>query len=104
MEKETLPNKHVIPMIKGYFEDMYLVLKEVARVLKQRGFAAFVIGDVRYGGFLVPVSDILVEIGDSLGLTHQETLVARLRGNSPQQMGKFGKIPAKESIVIWKKQ
>jgi len=104
LEKETLPNKHVIPMIKGYFEDMYLVLKEVARVLKQRGFAAFVIGDVRYGGFLIPVSDILVEIGDSLGLTHQETLVARLRGNSPQQMGKFGKIPAKESIVIWKKQ
>ncbi len=104
LEEETLPNKHVIPMIRGYFEDMYLVLKEVVRVLKPGCFAAFVIGDVRYGGSLVPVSDILIEIADSLGLTHQETLVARLRGNSPQQMSKFGKISAKESIVIWKKR
>lgn len=103
LRRKNLPNKEVIPMIEGYFEDMYLVLKEVARLIKRGSFVAFVIGDVRYGGVLVPVGEILVEIGSSLGLVHQETLVARFRGNSPQQMGRFGRIAAKESIVIWKK-
>lgn len=104
LQKKRLPNKQVIPMIRGYFEDMYLVVKEITSVVKQGGFVAFVIGDVRYGGILIPVGEILVKIGNSLGLAHQETLIARMRGNSPQQMGKFGKIPAKESIVIWRKQ
>ena len=103
LKEKTLPNKQVIPMIAGYFEDMYLVLKEVARVTKRGGFVAFVIGDVRYGGILIPVSEILVEIGNSLGLVYQETIIARFRGNSPQQMGKFGRMPAKENIVIWRK-
>ncbi|NVM54623.1 MAG: hypothetical protein HWN66_13040 [Candidatus Helarchaeota archaeon] len=104
LKRKELPNKQVIPMIEGYFEDMYLVLKEVVRIIKQGSFAALVIGDVRYGGILIPVSEILVEIGNSLGLTHQETLVARFRGNSPQQMREFGRMPAKESIIIWKKK
>lgn len=104
LEKKSLPNKQVISMIRGYFEDMYLVLKEVIKVIKRGGFTAFVIGDVRYGGILIPVSDILIEIGNSLGLSHQETIVARFRGNSPQQMGKFGRMPSRESIIIWKKK
>lgn len=104
LEKKSLPNKQVISMIRGYFEDMYLVLKEVVKVIKRSGFTAFVIGDVRYGGILIPVSDILIEIGNSLGLSHQETIIARFRGNSPQQMGKFGRKPSKESIIIWKKK
>jgi len=104
LKRKNLPNKQVIPMIKGYFEDMYLVLKEVVRVIKRDSFVAFVIGDVRYGGILIPAGEILTEIGDSLGLIHQETLIARIRGNSPQQMGKFGRMPAKESIIIWKKK
>jgi len=104
LEKKSLPNKQVISMIRGYFEDMYLVLKEVVKVIKRSGFTAFVIGDVRYGGILIPVSDILIEIGNSLGLSHQETIIARFRGNSPQQMGKFGRMPSRESIIIWKKK
>jgi len=104
LKKRCLPNKQIIPMITGYFEDMYLALKEIARVVRQSGFVALVIGDVRYGGILIPVGEILVKIGNSLGLAHQETLIARMRGNSPQQMGKFGKIPARESIVIWRKK
>ena len=103
LKEKTLPNKQVIPMIAGYFKDIHLVLMEVARVTKRGGFVAFVIGDVRYGGILIPVSEILVEIGNSLGLEYQETIIARFRGNSPQQMDKFGRMPAKENIVIWQK-
>lgn len=103
LKREELSNKQIIPMIEGYFEDMYLVLKEIARLIKRGGFVAFVIGDVRYAGILIPVGEILAEIGNSLGLLHQDIIITRFRGNSPQQMSKFGKIPAKESIVIWKK-
>ena len=101
---KTLPNEQVIPMIQGYFEDVYLALKEMIRVIKRQGFAAFVIGDVRYGGILIPVVEIVTEMGQSLGLVHLETLTARVRGNSPQQMGMYGKVPAKESIIIWQKK
>lgn len=104
LKRKELPNTQVIPMIGSYFKDMYLVLKEVVRVIRQGSVVAFVIGDVRYGGILIPVGEILTEIGDSLGLVHQETLIARIRGNSPQQMSKFGRMPAKESIVIWRKR
>ena len=43
LEKCRLPNRKVLDMIAGYFEDMYLVLKEAARVLKRGAKAAFVV-------------------------------------------------------------
>lgn len=104
LEKVSLPNKQIIKMLEGYFEDMYLVLREVKRILKPGGKAAFVIGDVRYGGIKVPVGEILTDIGDNIGLEFHDRIVARMRGNSPQQMGKYGRDPMEENILIWKRK
>lgn len=100
---ENLSNREIIPMIKGYFEDFYLVLKELFRVSKKRAKLAFVVGNSRYGGEVIPVDEILGEIGEKVGFKLQEILIARYRGNSPQQMGRFKKIPSRESIVIWER-
>ena len=97
----ALPNRQIIKMLEGYFEDMHLVLKEIKRLLKPNGKVAFVIGDVRYGGIKVPVGDILVDIGNNIGLEFKEEITARLRGNSPQQMKKYGRDPVEENILIW---
>jgi len=104
LEKISLPNRQVINMLDGYFEDMYLVLKEIKRLLRSRGKIAFVVGDVRYGGVTVPVSDILINIGNSIGLESKEKITARMRGNSPQQMKKYGRDLMEENILIWERK
>jgi len=87
-------------MLKGYFEDLYLTLKALRPRLKKGAICAFVVGNVRYGGVMVPVDEILVQIGEQAGYAFEQAWVARLRGNSAQQMGRFGREPTRESIVI----
>jgi len=104
LEDTHLPNRAVITMLEGYFEDMYMVFKEIHRLLKPSGKVAFVVGDVRYGGIKIPVSDALINLGYSVGLEFKEKITARIRGNSPQQMKKYGKEPMEENILIWIKR
>lgn len=101
LEETSLPNREIIKMLEGYFEDMHLVLKEIKRLLRPNGKIAFVIGDVRYGGIKIPVADILINLGNNVGLEFKEKITARMRGNSPQQMKKYGREPMQENILIW---
>jgi len=99
MKKLSLPNLNVITLVDGYFKDMYLVLQEMHRVLKKDGTAHIVIGDARYGGVNIHAGDYITEIAKNLGFEHLETIKARDKGNSPQQMGRFGKTYSSESII-----
>ncbi len=90
----------IAPMLQGYFEDMYLVLKALQPYLVPNAVCAFVIGNVRHAGVMVPVDVILSEVAAQAGCVLEKAWVARLRGNSAQQMGKFGREPARESIVF----
>jgi hypothetical protein len=87
-------------MLKGYAEDMFYVLRSARKSLKQGGRLALVVGNVRYGGVLVPVDEIIAEIGQGVGLDWEGTWVIRLRGNSAQQMGQYCRVPARESVVF----
>ena len=49
---------------------------------------------------MVPVDEILAQIGEQAGYSFMEAWVVRLRGNSAQQMGRFGREPARESVVF----
>lgn len=101
-----LPQKadvRIKPMLLGYFEDMNSVMKSALDVLTPGGKLALVVGNVRHAGIMIPVDEILLSIGKSLGYEIQTSWVARLRGNSAQQMGKYGRQPARESVVILKK-
>ncbi len=99
-----LPNRKVIDMIWGYFEDMFGVLKELSRVCKVGSKIGFVVGNCKYGGIMFPVDELLAEIGESAGLTNKRIVVARYRGNAPQQMREFGKESSRESIVMWERE
>ena len=87
-------------MITGYFEDIHLSLKTASRILKEGAPMAYVLGNVRYHGITVPVDEIVVEIAESLQLRLNTVLAARYRGNSAQQMGKYGRRPSRESVVL----
>ena len=94
----------IVDMLHGYFLDLFLSLKEVARVLKPNGPAAFVLGNAQYDGVPVEVDKATVSIAEQVGLIPVEIRVVRERGNSVQQMGVHGRHPARESIIILRKQ
>jgi len=102
LPKETDPR--IKPMLRGYFEDMYLTLRALSSHLKLGAVCAFVVGNVRHAGVMVPVDEILSEVGAQLGYSFEGAWVARLRGNSAQQMGRFGREPARESIVFLRRR
>ena len=94
----------IAPMLAGYFEDMYLVLTALRAHLETDAICALVVGNVRHAGVMVPVDVILSEVADQAGYVFENAWVARLRGNSAQQMGKFGREPARESVVFLRKR
>jgi DNA modification methylase/SAM-dependent methyltransferase len=96
-------NKKIPHMIAGYFEDLKDSLQELARLLKPNSLMAFVVGNSRWGGVVVPVDHILAMLAEQSGFKPEKILVTRLKGNSPQQMRLYGRIPVRESIVILKK-
>lgn len=91
-------------MLEGYFLDMHLCLKESRRVVKRGGHIGFVVGNARYKGVPLLVDEIIGEIGTSLGLTLERIIAVRFRGNSAQQMGTFGRVPSRESVVVFRRR
>ncbi len=90
-------------MIEGYFLDLYLSLREVQRVCSPKARSAFVVGNAQYQGVPIAVDELTAEVGEQAGLTCEKILVARYRGNSAQQMGKYGRNPSRESVVVFRR-
>nr|BAL54859.1 N(4)- cytosine-specific methyltransferase BsoBI [uncultured Acetothermia bacterium]BAL57947.1 N(4)- cytosine-specific methyltransferase BsoBI [uncultured Acetothermia bacterium]BAL58561.1 N(4)- cytosine-specific methyltransferase BsoBI [Candidatus Acetothermum autotrophicum] len=101
---KALNNPKIPDMLTAYFVDMQRVIHEWARVLAPRAHVAMVVDNVRFEGELVPVDLVLSEMAEEVGFVVQQIIVARYKGNSSQQMGKFGRVPVRESILIWQKE
>lgn len=103
IEANGTNNPRVTEMLEGYFEDMYLVLREMSKRLKKNGKIALVVSNVRFAGVNIPVDEILSDAGRQVGLKPKAIWIARYRGNSSQQMKEYKRKPSRESIVIWEK-
>lgn len=103
LNNRELNNNQVISTLEGYFEDMYLCLKEMASVLKPRKHIGLVVSNVRFAGIMIPVDELLAEIGEQVGLKLKKIFVLRYRGNSSQQMLRHKREPARESLIVWQK-
>ena len=99
---DALRTARVRRMLEGYFVDLYLSLREISRVLRPGCPAALVVGNAQYEGMPLLVDELTAEIGETAGLTCTEIRVLRLRGNSAQQMGRFGRRPSRESLVVFR--
>ena len=99
----ALGSARVRRMLDGYFVDLYLCLREIVRVLHPGSPAGLVVGNARYEGRALLVDELTAEIGEAAGLVCTEIRVLRLRGNSAQQMGRFGRHPSRESLVLFRK-
>ncbi len=93
----------VTRMLEGYFLDMYLCLREVKRVSRDGAKIAVIVGNAQYSGEPILVDQLTAEIGEQAGLSCENLLVARYRGNSAQQMAHFGRNPSRETVVIFQR-
>lgn len=95
-------NKSFDIMLLLYFQDMYYVIKEIKRVLKENGKVFMVLGDSAPYGVFVPTTDILGEISKSVGFTSYEKVKIRTRGTKWQSLTHRHKLLLDENILFLK--
>ena len=79
---------------------MFLSLREMKDVLRPGGKIGLVVSNVRFAGVMIPVDELLAEIGEQAGLNLKNIYLLRYRGNSSQQMKEFNRQPSRESIIF----
>lgn len=100
---KKLNNPRIPHMLTAYFVDMQRVIQEWRRILAPAAQVAMVVDNVRFEGELVPVDLVLSEMAEQAGFSVKEIIICRYKGNSSQQMRKYGRVPVRESVVIWRK-
>lgn len=100
---QDLNNPRIPVMIKGYFEDMNLALQQIARTCRPGAKVALVVANARFHGELIPVDLLLSELAADAGFEVERIIVTRYKGNSSQQMGRFGRVAVRESIAVWQR-
>jgi hypothetical protein len=103
VRSKPLNNGRLPVMIQGYFEDMNLVIRNMAAYLKPGGHVALVVANAQFAGENVPTDVMLCELAEQHGLATESIWVTRYKGNSSQQMAVYGRRPVRETIVFWRK-
>ena len=99
---KELSNRHVIRLIEGYFLEMAVIVAELGRIVRPGGTVIMVNDNVQYHGEEVPVDLILSDYAESCGLTCERIWVLpRGKGNSSQQMGRFGRRELRKCVYWW---
>ena len=103
-KRGEINNPGILSMVKGYFYELTFVFFEIFRTCKKGAYVAFVNDNVRYGGEIIPVDMLCTEIAENIGFVPEKIYVLPQRkGNSSQQMGRFGKVSLRKSITVWRK-
>lgn len=99
-----LGNRHVIRLLEHYFTEMAVVIHELARVVAAGGHVFMVNDNVRYHGEETPVDLILSDFAEQAGFRCKSIwTLPRGKGNSSQQMGRFGREEIRKCVYHWVK-
>ncbi len=99
-----LNNNGIIRMVEGYFTELSFIYAELYRICKPGATVAFVNDNVRYGGEVIPVDYLSTSLAEQFGFVAEKIYcLQQQKGNSSQQMKKYGRVPLRKSITIWKK-
>jgi len=103
-ENGDINNDGVLRMVEGYFTELTFLYYEIFRVCKQGARVAFVNDNVRYGGEVIPVDFLSTDLARMIGFKPVKVYTLKQqKGNSSQQMKKYGRVPLRKSITIWEK-
>jgi DNA modification methylase len=88
-----------------YFKDIYAVLKELKRLARPNARGILVVQNSHYKEILIPVVEIFIEMGDSLGIAVKEVTNVTVKTHmgllSPEQRGYTSKKTLKESSLYF---
>ncbi len=97
-----LGNRHVIRLIEGYFLEMAVIILELGRIVRPGGTVVMVNDNVQYHGEEVPVDLILSDFAEHSGFRCEKVWVLpRGKGNSSQQMRRFGRREIRKCVYKW---
>ena len=103
-EIEHLSNRNVINLVENYFTEMALVIIELGRIVSPGGNVFMVNDNVRYHGQEIPVDLILADFAEQSGFRCGSIgTLTRGKGNSSQQMGRFGRQELRKCVYHWRK-
>ena len=102
--RKELPNSNVVRLVENYCLEMAFVVSQLSRICRA-GASVFMVNDnVRYHGEELPVDLILSDMAEQCGFrTEAIWTLARGKGNSSQQMGKFGRHELRKCVYHWRK-
>ena len=99
---KELGNPHVIRLIEGYFLEMAVIVAELGRIVRPGGTVIMVNDNVQYHGEEVPVDLILSDFAEQSEFECEQVWVLpRGKGNSSQQMGRFGRREMRKCVYKW---
>lgn len=99
---KELSNPHIVRMLEGYFLEMAVVIAELGRVVSPGGTVVMVNDNVQYHGVALPVDLILSDYAERSGFICEQILsLPHGKGNSSQQMGRWGRQVQRKSITRW---
>jgi site-specific DNA-methyltransferase (cytosine-N4-specific) len=97
-------NRNILRMIDQYFTELTFVFAELYRTCRPGAHVAFVNDNVRYAGEVIPVDLMTTNLAEQVGFDPVKVYVLPQRkGNSSQQMAKYGRTELRKSITIWRK-
>lgn len=103
-QRGDINNAGVLTMIDQYFTELTFVYAELFRTCRRNAYVAFVNDNVRYAGEIIPVDVLSTDLARQVGFEPVKIYVLPQRkGNSSQQMGRFGRAALRKSITIWRK-
>ena len=103
-EAGNLSNRNVINLVENYFTEMALIIVELARLVSPGGNVFMVNDNVRYHGEEIPVDLILSDFAEQCGFRCESIwTLNRGKGNSSQQMGRFGRHELRKCVYHWRK-
>ena len=99
-----LSNASVIGLVQNYFAEMAVIVRELGRLLATGGNVFMVNDNVQYHGEEIPVDLILSDFAEQSGFRCEAIwTLTRGKGNSSQQMGRFGRQELRKCVYHWVK-
>ena len=100
----SLSNRNVINLVENYFTEMAVIISEIGRIVAKGGSVFMVNDNVRYHGQEIPVDLILSDFAEQSGFQCEAIwTLNRGKGNSSQQMGRFGRQELRKCVYHWRK-
>lgn len=104
-DPEKLWNEKIPLVVRGYFDDMHMLLAKLYQRTPQSGFVGIVVGNSAYTGVIIPTDILVADIAQEVGFKVRNVFVTRHLTTSSQQKQhlEFLRDYLRESIVLLEK-